>query len=519
MKNTILPIKGMHCRSCELLVEENLKEIGGVSKVEVDHAKGQATVHYTGDEPSAKELAAAVKEAGYEVGHNAKAPWIKLDINTISHLIIGSGILLAVYLLLRFFGITSISANQKISSPGLGLVILTGLVAGISTCMAVTGSLVLGLSAKFVAKHPTASTVQKLRPHFFFNGGRIAGYAVLGGILGSIGSVFQFSNTANAILMLLVAALMLFIGLQLTNVFPRLSNISFSLPTSVAKKLGINKKKEGYSHKQAALLGALTFFLPCGFTQAMQVYAVSRGSFWEGAIIMGLFAIGTAPGLLGIGTLTSTIKSSSKGLFFKTAGLAIIALSFFNLANGSRLLSTSVSFLPISASEKEVVSDPNVVMEDGVQVVRMVEHSRGYSPNKFTIREGIPVKWIIDAQAPNSCASALVVPQLGVREFLVAGENIIEFTPEEVGQIRFSCSMGMYSGVFNVVAADGSGASLETPVDIVAENPTGGCSGGCGGGGSGGGCGGSCGGSATGAGGDGENASTGGCGCGGGTIN
>ncbi len=83
----------------------------------------------------------------------------------------------------------------------------------------------------------------------------------------------------------------------------------------------------------------------------------------------------------------------------------------------------------------------------------MVEHNRGYSPNKFTIREGVPVKWIIDAQAPNSCAAALVVPQLGVREFLVAGENIIEFTPKEVGQIRFSCSMGMYSGVFNVIAS------------------------------------------------------------------
>lgn len=243
MKNTVLPIKGMHCRSCELLVEENLKEISGVCKVEVDHAKGQAVVHYTGAEPSAKELVAAVKEAGYEVGQEAKVPWLKLDINTISQLIIGTAILLAIYLLLRFFGITDISANQNISSPGLGLVLLTGLVAGISTCMAVTGSLVLGLSAKFVSKHPQASTVEKLRPHLFFNGGRIFGYALLGGILGAIGSVFQFSNAANAILTLLVAALMLFIGLQLTNIFPRLSNVSFSLPTSVAKKLGINKKR------------------------------------------------------------------------------------------------------------------------------------------------------------------------------------------------------------------------------------------------------------------------------------
>ncbi len=81
----------------------------------------------------------------------------------------------------------------------------------------------------------------------------------------------------------------------------------------------------------------------------------------------------------------------------------------------------------------------------------MTETNSGYTPNKFTIKKGVPVKWIIDGQAPYSCASAIGIPKLKIRAFLKAGENVIEFTPTEVGALKFSCSMGMYTGVFDVI--------------------------------------------------------------------
>ena len=105
----------------------------------------------------------------------------------------------------------------------------------------------------------------------------------------------------------------------------------------------------------------------------------------------------------------------------------------------------------VKANKPAISQDENVVMENGVQIVHMVESNRGYSPRKFTIKKGVPVRWIIDAQAPNSCASALVVPKLDIQKNLEAGENIIEFTPSEIGEIPFSCSMGMYTGSFTVV--------------------------------------------------------------------
>jgi sulfite exporter TauE/SafE len=56
--------------------------------------------------------------------------------------------------------------------------------------------------------------------------------------------------------------------------------------------------------KGAALaLGASTFFLPCGFTQALQLYVLSKGSFVIGALTMLAFVLGTLPALTSLSAL------------------------------------------------------------------------------------------------------------------------------------------------------------------------------------------------------------------------
>lgn len=485
-----VPIKGMHCRSCELIIEEKLKEISQVKRAEVNYKLSEAVIYYEGEAPSQNLIREFIGEAGYEVGKEGRKPFFNSNIDNLSEVIIGIAILLFLYIVLRGLGLTRINFNPDTSGAGLGLPFVVGLIAGISTCMALVGGLVLGLATKFSEKHPQATRSEKFRPHLFFVGGRILGYTIFGGVLGLLGSVFQLSSSLNATLTMLVGALMLFIGLQLINLFPRLSAFSFSLPPAIAKFFGINKHEREYSHKHAAILGGLTFFLPCGFTQAMQVFAVSRGNFWDGAIIMGLFALGTAPGLLSVGGLTSAAKGSFKNLFFKTAGLAIVGLSLFNISNGYTLLSTSLAFAgPADDSQLSGdFSDPNVKLENGVQVVRMAETNRGYTPNSFKIKKDVPVKWVIDAQAPYSCAASLIMPKLSISKSLKMGENIIEFTPTETGKLPFSCSMGMYTGVFIVYDESSSASDLAAQTKAVSTPKAGGGS--CGSGGGGCGCGG-----------------------------
>ncbi|MBI2411402.1 MAG: sulfite exporter TauE/SafE family protein [Candidatus Kerfeldbacteria bacterium] len=443
-----VPIRGMHCRSCEILIGDKLSEIPEVSKAEVSYKNHKAHIYYDQQKPKMSEVEQAIQEAGYSIGNPDKKTWLSKNPRDYKDLGIAFLFLFGAYLLLKETGLLNINISSGSNPSSIPIVLLIGLTAGFSTCMALVGGLILGLSARHAERHPEATVMQKFRPHLFFNFGRIASYVVLGGLLGAVGSVLQLSTITLGILTLVIGVVMLLLGAKLVGIFPKLDDVSITLPSSISKFLGIERHEKEYNHRGAAVLGALTFFLPCGFTQAMQLYAMSSGSFTKGALIMGVFALGTAPGLLGIGGISSAVKGVFAQRFFKFAGVVVILFALFNISNGYHLTGFNAG---LADSNETTAADPNVTMENGVQIVRMTETARGYSPNKFTIQKGIPVRWIIDAQDSYSCASSLVSSALNVQKRLVAGENIIEFTPTETGKIAFSCSMGMYRGSFEVV--------------------------------------------------------------------
>lgn len=451
MNTQVIPIRGMHCRSCELLIEDQLKALPGVERVKVSLKKSQAELTGRG-KISQQQIEKAVAEAGYEVGEEAKLPWLTRDIRQYDELALVAGAVALVFFFLKLSGIWQTNFNFSGSPASLAVVVLIGLTAGFSTCMALVGGLVLGVSAQHAARHPEASRLARFRPHLFFNGGRIASYFILGGMIGLLGTVFQLSGLYLGIMTILTGLVMLLLGLQLTQLSPRLSRFTPSLPSAVGRWLKIKQRHQReYSHRNAAVVGALTFFLPCGFTQAMQLYAMSTGSFWSGAAIMGVFALGTAPGLLGVGGLTSTLKGAAAQRFFKVAGVVVVALGAFNIVNGLNLTGLTAGW----QSEAEATA-PAAVRENGsgneeTQVVKMDQVGSGYRPNKFTVKAGVPVKWIVTSRDPYSCASSLYAKELGIQTNLQPGENVFEFTPQETGKITFSCGMGMYTGWFNVI--------------------------------------------------------------------
>jgi sulfite exporter TauE/SafE/copper chaperone CopZ len=466
-----LAVNGMHCRSCEILIEDSLSQVSDVKKTVVNHKKGTVDIYYDSKKPNASAIEHAIREAGYTIAYDGvgtKRPLLSRNPEDYKDLGIAFLFLLGIYLLLRNFGITSINFGSASNPSSLSVVFLVGLTAGLSTCMALVGGLILGISARHAEIHPEATPMQKFRPHLFFNLGRIGGYALLGGVLGSLGSVLQLSGTALGLLTIIVGLVMLALGMKLTGIFPRMENSGITLPKGIGRFFGIKKHHEKeYSHRGSVITGALTFFLPCGFTQAMQLYAVSTGSFAQGALIMSIFALGTAPGLLGVGGLTSVVQGIFAQRFFKFASIIVILLALFNITNGYNLTGwqlgsdsdddgSSLSAVNSAPSAKNTpktgsINDPNVKLENGMQTVTMNESSRGYTPNKFTIKKGVPVKWVINAQDPYSCASSITVSSLKIQKTLKVGENIIEFTPNKTGKISFSCAMGMYTGSFTVI--------------------------------------------------------------------
>ena len=441
-----LAVRGLHCRSCEILVEEKLKEIKSVTSAEVNYKTGEVVIHYMGDNAPQALISQAILDAGYELGEPDKLPIVSNDKKVYFGLGFAFLVLIALYLIFKGLGLANLTPN--LASPSWPLIVVIGLVAGFSTCMALVGGLSLGLSAKFLASHPNATPAEKFHPHIYFIIGRVLSYAFLGGLLGALGAFIQFSALANAILTLIIGLVMLLMGLQLIGIFPRLSKFKLTLPKGLAKVLGLSQTEREYSPERAMVLGALTFFLPCGFTQAMQLYAISTGTFGAGALVMGLFALGTAPGLLSIGGVTALVKGQFKQKFFQFAGVAIIFFALFNLNNGYAL--ATLGFGLGGNNQTPTASDSSAGLAGDVQVVNMTETASGYSPRTFSVKAGVPVRWLIDAEEPYSCASTIVMPKLGIEKSLTAGENEIDFTPTESGTLPFSCSMGMYTGSFTI---------------------------------------------------------------------
>jgi Cu+-exporting ATPase len=66
MKKTF-NVKGMHCKSCEMLVKDSVTELDGMNKVDVSLIKNTVTVDY--DEKKLKDIAIkkAIESEGYKV--------------------------------------------------------------------------------------------------------------------------------------------------------------------------------------------------------------------------------------------------------------------------------------------------------------------------------------------------------------------------------------------------------------------------------------------------------------------
>lgn len=433
----------MHCRSCELLLEDAIGGVQGVTKVKVDFRKGCATVEHGADIPSQNEIENAVKTAGYTVGEPGKLPWITSDATDWRYIVFGVAVIVVLYYALRGTGLLTFSLDEN--NVNIGFALLLGLVAGVSTCMALVGGLILGVAARHAELHPEATSWQKFRPHLFFNAGRVLGYAVLGGLLGLVGGALQLSGGFLAFLTVAVGVVMIVLGLKLTNLSPRVSATSLTLPTSIARFLGINGHQKEYSHRASMLTGALTFFLPCGFTQAMQLFAISTGDPKTGAIIMGAFALGTAPALLGIGGLSSIMKGTVARVFYATVGVLVIVFGIYNIKSGAAVLPFSLTSNTHADGTEDVDIDPT-----NVQTLTMTQGASGYTPSELRVKVGVPVRWVITSESSFTCASNIIVPSLGINKNLKKGENIITFTPTKKGDIPFSCSMGMYRGTITV---------------------------------------------------------------------
>lgn len=439
MKQQDFFVRGTSCKSCEVVIERELKKQKGVSAVSVSHASGKISLQ-TEDEVSYshKELNELLNRHGYSVGLSDKRE-VKAKINW-KQVGAVAVLVLSVYIILDQIGLLRFSPSAS-APAGLASVFVVGLIASVSSCTAVVGGLVAAVSSSIAKDQKGMSRSEKLQPHILFNVGRIVGFVLFGMLIGYLGSAIQLSSTFNGLFVLIVAVLMVIIGVNLLDVFP---TPMLSMPKWLAHK--VHDLAESNDPKAPMILGAMTFFLPCGFTQSMQLYALTVQDPVQAGMIMGMFALGTTPALLGIGSATSIASGNTLKKITQTAGLFVAVLGISNVLNGATLLGINpqVTFGDNSEAEVEIV--------DGRQQITMRISERGvYEPNVMTVEKGIPVDWTVIGGDFLGCADTLIMPAFGVQTNIETGKNLVQFTPTKTGKFTFSCSMGMIRGTMVVV--------------------------------------------------------------------
>ncbi|HEX7589644.1 MAG TPA: sulfite exporter TauE/SafE family protein [Demequinaceae bacterium] len=445
------PVAGMHCSACEARVNAEFAALPGIQSVRANARRGEVTYVASARFDHAK-AERALAAHGYVLG--ARPYWLSRQARVWRDVAIGL-VGVAIVATLARFGVFSFAQGWVGALDGatLALPLLLGVAAGFSSCLATVGGLVLAVSASSAEGQRVGSVRASLRPHLVFNAGRVLGFGALGALTGALGHALIIGPVGLAVAMIVAGVAMVAVSMQMTVISPRLAGLAPRLPrwARVTDADGATGGRSPAGRDlRAAALGVASFFVPCGFTQAVQLFALSTGDPWRGGLVLAAFALGTTPALLLLGSAPALAQGRWRETFVRIAGVAVMAFAFVNVA-------AAVSTLGLSISPKEplpTATTSNVTMTDGVQVATLATDGAGYVPVDTVVYAGIPVRWEITGNGLG-CSSAIHAPELGVPPDTLIGYGKTEeftFTLRKPGRVTYTCVMGMYSGTMTAIA-------------------------------------------------------------------
>lgn len=459
-------IDGIHCKSCKTLIETEVDVLKGVKDVNVNHQTGECYIEYDTNKISKKKIFEAINKLEYKVSNKPPTSASqKGKINSKKAILVVVAVILFIlaYYLIKSFGFLEILSKLNEQKISYWLILLIGLLASFH-CIGMCGGFVVtyttqhsahsaqnsqnshktkGVKEPSARKKPNTSLI-----HLKYNLGRIISYTTIGAVLGGFGSFFGVNPTFTGTITLVAAGFMVIMGLSLLTNFKWLEKLKLRTPDFIARFL--YSQKHTKKPMSPFIIGIANGFMPCGPLQAIELYALASGSVVQGALSMGIYALGTVPLMFGFGNFISYISQERIKQLMKISGAVVIILGLFMVNRG--LANFNLGFGgSTSADQTNQTDDSNQNNSDDQkekQVVKMDLTSNGYSPNILYAKKGIPVRWVINAKQVSGCTNSILMQDYDIEKKLKYGENIIEFTPTETGEIKFSCWMGMVWGKF-----------------------------------------------------------------------
>lgn len=328
----------------------------------------------------------------------------------------------------------------------LWLAFLTGLTTGGISCLAVQGGLLASSVVQKEGEKPLGAVA-------LFLLAKITAYTILGFFLGLLGSVFTLSISLQAVLQIAVGIFMLITAARIANVHPIFRYFVIQPPRAVYRLLKNQTRAQTFFAPLS--LGFLTVFMPCGVTQAMMVVAVATGNPWAGAATMFAFILGTSPVFLALGV--AAVKLLEKKLFSYVAASVIVYFGLLAI-NGGIALSGSPytfgNFYRAATSDFRAYAQAGQATIDanGNQEATIYVSSSGYSSMVKKLKVGVPVELSLVASGAQGCARSFLIPSMNIAQVIPeSGTKVLAFTPMKTGILTYSCSMGMFTGSFDVI--------------------------------------------------------------------
>lgn len=223
------------------------------------------------------------------------------------------------------------------------LAFTTGLLVSLH-CVSMCGGFVAAYSLR-VAGNQTgvpglaiALRPQVLWAHLLYNAGRLTTYALLGGLMGLVGSFIAASGQLMGIqglASILAGIFMILLGLSLGRWLPYAAWLQ---PAWVSQFGHLNQLGKNLAARTMALgtfpLGLLLGLMPCGPLYAMEINAAGTGNIAQGMLTLFAFGLGTVPMLYGFGLVSSAVGHRLPRRLFQAAALVVVLLGGITLLRG-----------------------------------------------------------------------------------------------------------------------------------------------------------------------------------------
>ncbi len=333
---------------------------------------------------------------------------------------------------------------------------------------------------------------------------KLLAYTIFGFLLGALGSLLQLTPLSRAILQIVIGVFMIGNALRMVNVHPIFRYFSIEPPQAVTRAMR-RIAKNGADVLTPLTLGVMTVFIPCGVTQAMMAVALGSGSPAFGATILFSFVLGTTPVFFALAYFTTKLGARLEKTFMRVVAVVLLVLGLVSIEAGLNLAGSPYSFTNLSRSvlpraaatwmarsafaqtnplQQASPADSGFGMAPGyraapspgaatqapavvvpppadvvaaptlpgapavVETITLNANNDGYAPETLKAPAGKALLLNVVTNNTLSCSRAFVIPALNVEVILPqTGTTPIDIPAQKAGTLmRFSCSMGMYTG-------------------------------------------------------------------------